>query len=93
MSDITVTDRTGAENVAAVLGAYERSLDRLAHTLVAVNRLGLSERKMHLDHADAVRVAEAVRRAVYSNDVDITFEQGQDILGAIAREFTALLAE
>jgi hypothetical protein len=88
LSEISITDRTGAQDVAAELQAYERSLDRLARTLVAVNKLGLDERLVTVQERQWALLAEAVRDGVFSPAAGLTYDQAQQVLSAIAAEIT-----
>jgi hypothetical protein len=92
LQDVTVTDRTGVESVSAVLAAYERGLDRLARTLVAINRLGIMERHVSIEEAKLQMMADAVRRAVYSHTANLDYDTGQRVLEAIVVELQALPA-
>jgi hypothetical protein len=89
-TNITTTDRTGSQDVIAELAAYERSLDRLARTLVAINRLGLQERHLDIEQAKLQLMAAAVRRAVYSEQAHLDYDTGQRVLTAIATELEGL---
>jgi NAD(P)H-nitrite reductase large subunit len=90
LHDLTVTDRTGAENVAAVLGAYERALDRAGRLLVSVNRLGLDERRVRIEEARFRPIADAVIRAIASPEADLDFDQIERVRSAIATELATL---
>lgn len=90
LSDITNTDRTGAQDTVAELQAYERSLDRLARTLVAINRLGLEERRIAIQQRKADLLRECVTRAVFSAQADLSYEQGHRVLQALATELRLL---
>ena len=50
---ITSYDRAGREEVRAVLGAYERSLDRCARVLVEIGKLTLTARMFQVEEAQA----------------------------------------
>ena len=89
LSEITTTDRTGAQDTVAELQAYERSLDRLARTLVSINRLGLMERRVRVEEAQAALLIAATRRAVWER-LGMDFDDGQRVLEAIAAECGAL---
>jgi hypothetical protein len=92
LTDITVTDRTGAENVAAVLAAYERGLERVAKVLVSMNRLDIAARKVNVEAVQAGLLAEALRRAVFSDRARLDFDTATIILAIASDEFEALMA-
>ena len=48
LRSIARTDKTGREEVRAVLSAYERGLDRTVRSLVDISKLGLEERLVNL---------------------------------------------
>jgi hypothetical protein len=93
LTDITITDRTGAQDVTAELQAYERSLDRLGRLLVAINKLGLAERTVHIERRKADLLSQVVTRAIWSAHADLDFETGQRVLQAVAAELRALPTE
>jgi hypothetical protein len=88
---VTVTDRTGAENVAAVLAAYERGLERVAKVLVSMNRLDIAARKVNVEEKQAEILAQALRRAVFSDRARLDFDTAMTILAIASDEFTALM--
>jgi hypothetical protein len=57
---LEVTDRNGAENVRAVLGAYERAMDRSGRLLTDWVRLGLDELKIRVDHTEAELLVDVI---------------------------------
>jgi hypothetical protein len=90
LTDVTVTDRTGAENVAAVLAAYERGLERVAKVLVSMNRLDIAARRVDVE-AEKVRiVVEAIRRALWSDHAGLDYDDSLRIMEAIDIEFSTL---
>lgn len=91
LTDITVTDRTGAQNIAATLGAYERLLAQVAKTLTAINRLGLMERRINVEAVQAKILAEALQRAVFNPMAQLPYDQAQLILRLASDEFKLLL--
>ncbi len=91
LTEVTVTDRTGAENVAAVLAAYERALERVAKVLVSMNRLNIQARRVQVEAVQAEILAEALRRAVYSAAAQLTYDQATTVLSLAAVEFAALM--
>lgn len=90
LNNLSTTDRTGAMDLLPEIQAYERSLDRLARTLVSVNRLGLDARKIDIEQARLQLVATAVRNAVYSPLANLTWDQADRVLTAIVVEFDRL---
>lgn len=90
LNGISVTDRTGAQDVQAEVAAYERSLDRLARTLISINKLGLAQRRVEIEEARLRLVAQAVRNGVFSIEADLTYEQADRVLTAIITEFDKL---
>lgn len=92
LTDITVTDRTGAQNIAATLGAYERLLSQVAKTLTAINRLGIQNRRVNIEAVQAGLLAEALQRAVFSPRAKLPYDQAQLILRLASDEFTLLTA-
>jgi hypothetical protein len=87
LDTLTVTDRTGAENVAAVLGAYERALDRAGRLLVSINRLNLDERQRTVRSEQVAILAGILRRAVYDPRTGLDYEAGQEVLAAFMDEW------
>ena len=57
LRSLTVEDQLGREDVRALLGAYERSLDRLGKLLVDASRLNLDSRIVAVEQAVAVSAA------------------------------------
>jgi hypothetical protein len=93
LGDLTSIDRAGTENVRAIMSAFERALDRAASVLVSVNKLGLEERRIQIEADKVLIVAEALKRAVWSDTADLDFDQGQAVLRAFAVEHDALVSE
>ena len=91
LGDITVTDKLGAQYVAAELSAYQSALRELGRILVAINRLGLMERRIDIE-AERVRIMhEAVRRAIWSDAAGVEdYDAGVRIMQAIDVELRAL---
>jgi hypothetical protein len=87
---LTVRDRTGAENVAAVLGAYERALERVGKILVSMVRLDIANRRVDIEQEKLTLIADAVRRAVWSDTAALEYDQGMRVLDAIAEEMDSL---
>jgi hypothetical protein len=90
LESIAVTDRTGAQNVAATLQAYMHSLDAVTDTLVKINRLGLEARRDAAAAATLDRIVEATRMAVWRVDIDLSEHQALAVLDAIGQEFDKL---
>ncbi len=92
LEDMTTTDRMGAENVSAVLAAYERGLERVAHTLTAINRLDIMARRVNVEQVQAELLVEALKRAVHDPVARLTYDQAQAVLAAADAEFRALMS-
>jgi hypothetical protein len=90
LTEVTVTDRTGAENVAAVLVAYERGLERVAKVLVSMNRLDIQSRRVDIERARLELFADAVKRAVWSDVAGLEYDQGLRVIDAVVIELGTL---
>jgi hypothetical protein len=66
LSTLTATDRHGAEQISAILGAYQQSLVQVADVLVKINRLGLEDRRVQVIEADYRKLVQAVQSGVYA---------------------------
>ena len=90
LTSITSFDRHQAEQISAILASYQQALVQVADVLVKINRLGLEDRRVVVQEADAQKIGRAVRNAVYSHEVGLTWEQGQILLALIQEEFRKL---
>jgi hypothetical protein len=90
LESLAVHDRHGAEQVASVLQAYMHALDSVTDCLVKINRLGLENRRVQIAEADLRRVAAAVREAVHSHEMHLTFEQGELLCRLIGQKIKEL---
>ena len=80
LQDIDVTDRLGGSAIAPTLVAYTQSLKDAADVLQKVLKLNLAERKQRVDEATYVDLVEMFRKAVFSNEADLEYEQAQAVL-------------
>jgi len=91
LTHLATVDRTGQESISAVLSAYASALKEASSVLVQVNRLNISARRVSIEAAQAGLLAEALRRAVYCIEAQLTYDQAQAVLGVASREFAALM--
>ena len=83
LDSLAVTDRNGAQQVAAVLQAYLQSLAQASDTLVKINRLNLEARRVFVQEAQVAACISALRRAVGKNcDLD----QAERVMASFAQE-------
>jgi hypothetical protein len=59
LRDLSSTDDKGAEQVDALLSAYERGLDRTVSALATIAKLNIDERLARIDEAQAMMVLRA----------------------------------
>jgi hypothetical protein len=90
LDDLTHVDKLGVENVAALLSAYRLALRDAGQLLVAVNRLGLDERRVRIEEAKLRPIVDAVVRALSSPEADLDFDTIQRVRSAIADELTKI---
>jgi hypothetical protein len=64
LRSVSRIDNAGHEQTRATLEAFERALDRTARVLVAINRLGLEEKRETLAAADAAVVIQVIDRSL-----------------------------
>lgn len=75
---ITSYDRAGREDVRAVLGAYERSLDRCARVLVEIGRLTITTRMVQVEEAQAELLGSVL--AAVMGDLQLPQETWQPVV-------------
>jgi hypothetical protein len=87
LSTLTATDRHGAEQISAILGAYQASLAQVADVLVKINRLGLENRRVQVVEADYRKLVQGVQSGLYAGaaqcDPPLSHENTQLILRTI----------
>ena len=64
LSSLSAFDEKGSEQVRAILGAYERGLDRSATWLTAIARLNLDDRLVRVTEATQAMVLRAIDAAL-----------------------------
>jgi len=92
LQNLTVTDRLGSQDIAALLGAYMTALERSGRILVSINRLSLEERRYRPSKEKGKVLAEIVMRAVRSDTADIDWQTQIRVQQAIGEEVEAAIA-
>lgn len=64
LRSLTVEDQIGRQDVAALLAAYERALDRAGRLLVDAAKLNLDERLVRIDERSMAMQLELVRKLI-----------------------------
>jgi hypothetical protein len=90
LSTLTATDKHGAQQISAILGAYQASLVQVADVLVKINKLGLEHRRTLVAEQDLANVVAAIRAAVHCSEAHLTYEQAQAVLKALSDELKRL---
>jgi hypothetical protein len=88
----TTEDTFDHEEIRAVLGAYERALERCHRLLVDMAKLDLDTRLVRLSEAQADMLQKVIEGVFGSPELGLTKQQREVARGVVVRELHALAA-
>ena len=85
-ADLTHVDMKGQQFLSALASSFSASLKDCGALLVAINKLGILERRQRLSEAEYRGIATAVHDAVWSHAARLDDETAERVLAAIHAE-------
>ncbi len=83
-ADLTHFDRQGQQYVAAIANSFSQALKDAGQLLVAINKLGILERRQRLEEAEIDRITRAIFAGVRSLEAGLDDDQAERVMLAIS---------
>lgn len=82
--DFTSFDKAGVERARAIIEIFERAMDRSRDTLISLEKLGLTKRRLELEEWQARLIADTVKAVFLHSSLQLTDEQVDVAMGILA---------